>query len=157
MTEVRPAKPDDIEALAALLGEMDRFYGATDLESLEARLRQIREALFADPPGAYAILAWQDDEPVGLATYSFLWPAAGLSRSLFLKELYVADTRRHSGVGKLLMQSLFDLAAKHGCSRVEWMTDDVNADAQQFYETQGHRPNPSRVFYRVEGNSADWP
>jgi GNAT superfamily N-acetyltransferase len=157
VTEVRPAKPEDIEALAALLEQMDRFYGATNVEPLEARLRQIREALFADPPTAYAMLAWQDDELLGLATYSFLWPAAGLTRSLFLKELYVATARRHGGVGKLLMQSLFDLAAKQGCSRVEWMTDDVNADAQQFYETQGHRPNSSKVFYRVGGNSADWP
>jgi GNAT superfamily N-acetyltransferase len=47
----------------------------------------------------------------------------------------VAEARRRTGAGRLLMQSLFDLAAKHGCSRVEWMTDHVNAEAQQFYDT----------------------
>lgn len=156
MTEVRPAEARDIEVLAALLEEMDRFYDATAIEPIEARLRQIAETLFADPPTAHALLAWQDDAPVGLATYSFLWPAVGLTRSLFLKELYVTETRRRTGTGRLLMQSLFDLAARHGCSRVEWMTDDVNAPAQQFYDAQGYRPNSSKVFYRVEARDGTW-
>ena len=151
MAEVRPAEPRDVEELAALLEEMDRFYGATDIEPLEARVRQINDALFAHPPAAYALLAWQETALVGLATYSFLWPAVGLTRSLFLKELYVAEACTRTGVGSLLMQSLFDLAAKYGCSRVEWATDDVNTDAQHFYEAQGHQRNSSKIFYRVEG------
>lgn len=156
MTEVRPADVGDVELLATLLEEMDRFYGAADIEPRDARVRQIKDALFTDPPTAYALLAWQDKALVGLATYSFLWPAVGLTRSLFLKELYVAETHRRAGVARRLMQGLFDLAAKYGCSRVEWMTDDVNTDAQQFYEGEGHRPNSSKVFYRVEARDDGW-
>ena len=42
------------------------------------------------------------------------------------------------------------LAAQHGCSRVEWTTDDGNAGAQAFYQTLGLPRRPSKVFYRVE-------
>jgi hypothetical protein len=42
---VTPAEPAHVEAIAALAEEMDRFYGATDVEPLDLRLRQIRQAL----------------------------------------------------------------------------------------------------------------
>ena len=150
MTEVRPAEPGDLKELAALLDELDRFYGASDIEPVEARLRQIDEALFSDPPSAHALLAWQGADLVGMATYSFLWPAAGVSRSLFLKELYVATAHRRGGVGGLLVRSLFEIAAERRCTRVEWATDDFNAEAQRFYEALGHQPNPSKMLYRAE-------
>jgi len=50
----------------------------------------VRAALFADPPLARALLAWDGHVLAGLASYSFLWPADGLSAGLYLKELYVA-------------------------------------------------------------------
>ena len=49
------------------------------------------------------------------------------------------------------MQHLFDLAADTGCSRVEWMTEQVNTEAQGFYARLGHAPNAEKVFYRTRG------
>lgn len=88
---VAPAEPVHVDVLAALFEELDKFYGETDVEPLDVRIRQINEALFGNPPLAYAQLAWDAGVLVGLATYSFLWPAVGLTRSLYLKELYVAE------------------------------------------------------------------
>lgn len=50
----------------------------------------------------------------------------------------------------MLMQAVFDVASKHGCSRVEWTTDRDNSGAQGFYATLGLPTQPSKVFYRVE-------
>jgi GNAT superfamily N-acetyltransferase len=58
------------------------------------------------------------DRPVGIVSYSFLWPAEGLTRSLYLKEVCVAESARRRGVGTALMNALFELAAKHECRRV---------------------------------------
>ena len=93
---VSPASPQDVEAIAELLAEMDRFYGDDDdREPHDERIRQINEALFGNPPAAYALLARDGATLAGIATYSFLWPAIGLTRSLYLKELYVADRYRN--------------------------------------------------------------
>jgi GNAT superfamily N-acetyltransferase len=100
--------------------------------------------LFHDPPAAHVILAHDGERVVGLASHSFLWAAVGLTQSLFLKELYVAQTRRGQGVGRQLMRHLFDLAADTGCSRVEWMTEPTNTDAQAFYASIGHAPNTGK-------------
>jgi ribosomal protein S18 acetylase RimI-like enzyme len=97
------------------------------------------------------LLAWEGDKLVGFAAYSFLWPAAGVTRSLYLKELYVVEEFRRSGIGQLLMQSIFDTAARNECSRVEWATDTFNADAQRFYERLGFKTLSTKVDYRVEG------
>ena len=150
MPLVTAAEPNHIDAMASLLEEMDAFYGATEVEPLGQRLQQIREALFGEANAGHALLAWEGTQLTGFAAYSFLWPAVGLTRSLFLKELYVAKDYQRQGIGKLLMESLTELAVKHGCSRFEWMTDDTNLQAQGFYRELGARMDGSKLFYRVE-------
>jgi GNAT superfamily N-acetyltransferase len=152
-TIIKHAEPDDIPAIIGLAAEMDRFYGETEIESPELRFRQIAEAIFSDPPSAYAILARNDDSLVGFASYSFLWPAVGMTRSLYLKELYIAEIARRQGVGKLLMERLYQIAVQRDCSRVEWTTDQSNTAAQRFYAELGVPVNTSKLFYRIEGDN----
>jgi ribosomal protein S18 acetylase RimI-like enzyme len=151
---VRPATPDDIDALAAITEEMDRFYGVTHFESPDIRRAQIEQALFTDPPPARALVAIDGAMVTGFATYSFIWPAIGLTRSLYLKELYVATEHRRSGVGRTLMTSLIAMANDHGCTRVEWTTDSSNMAAQAFYTSLGLKQEPSKLFYRLELGTA---
>jgi GNAT superfamily N-acetyltransferase len=152
MITVTPADPTHARIIAELAEEMDRFYGATEVESAEVRVRQINEALFSDPPSAYSLLAWDDRKPAGFAAYSFLWPAVGLTRSLYLKELYVNASARRKGVGNLLMQHLYNTAVKSDCSRLEWTTDADNREAQIFYAQLGVPVDESKLFYRIEGD-----
>jgi GNAT superfamily N-acetyltransferase len=152
MTEITisPATEDDIPAMSRLLAEMDQFYGSPATDPEPAREQQLRQALFGPAPAGYALLARDGQQLAGLAAYSFLWPAIGLTRSLYLKELYIAGAYRRHGVGKLLMAALYQAAAEHQCSRVEWTTDDDNPGAMAFYESLGVPVKKSKVFYRVE-------
>ena len=152
MVEIRPAEQRDVEALAVLMEDLDRFYGATDVESPDQRVRQIAENLFEEPLAAYVLLAWEDEQLVGMAAYSFLWPAAGVTRSLYLKELYVTEELRCKGIGALLMQRLCQVAVEHECSRVEWTTDQDNPLAEAFYGRFGMPKNQEKVCYRLEGD-----
>lgn len=150
MIRVAPARPADVLALTELLEEMDRFYAAAGRTFRDERMRQTAEALFSDPAAAHVLLAWDGRQLAGMAAYSYLWPAVGRTRSLYLKELYVGEGHRRGGVGKVLMRAVFATAGQAGCSRVEWTTDDGNAGARAFYETLGLAPRPSKIFYRVE-------
>jgi ribosomal protein S18 acetylase RimI-like enzyme len=116
----------------------------------------VEEALFGSPPLASALLVEDETgEIVGFAAYSFLWPAAGASHSLFLKELYVRSTLRRQGIGARLMNELRGIAAaRPGCSRVEWMTDRDNPDARSFYRTLGFAEFDGKIVYRVDSSTA---
>jgi GNAT superfamily N-acetyltransferase len=147
---VTAAEPHHVDALAVLFEEMDRFYDDPSDASPAVKAKQIAEALFGEVPAGAALLAWDGDVLVGMAGYSFLWPAVGVTRSLYLKELYVSAAHRRNGVGKLLMDALFEIAKKHRCSRMEWTTDATNQDAQRFYKEIDVLVNTSKLFYRVE-------
>ncbi len=149
MINIRPACREDTEAIASLLEELDRFYGANQVEPFATRLAGIESALFMSPPAAFALLAWADSSLVGLASYSFLWPAAGVTRSLYLKELYVTERYRRKGVGSLLMQEIFTAARGQNCSRVEWATELENVEARQFYSVIGAPVLDGKLLFRV--------
>ena len=86
MISIRSAIAADAAPLAELLLEMNRFYGESSIESVDAKIAGINSALFSDPSYAYALLTWQCTKLIGFAGYSFLWPAALSTRSLYLKE-----------------------------------------------------------------------
>jgi GNAT superfamily N-acetyltransferase len=150
---VIPAELHDVPAIVNLLEELDRFYGVTELDSLEQRKARIEGLLFGDIPAAYVLLARDSGDVVGLASYSFLWPAAGITHSLFLKELYVRQSHWRRGIGKALMQRVCEMAMKNGCSRVEWTTESTNTVALHFYEALGTPLQPDKLFYRLDGES----
>jgi GNAT superfamily N-acetyltransferase len=153
---VSPAEPDDVAAIAGLLEDLNRFYGVPESDPPDRRRGQVAEALFGEPPSAYALLARDDDHLAGLAAYSFLWPSVGPTRLLYMKELYVPDAYRRQGVGKLLMRAIFETAAGLGCVRVEWTTDPGNTAALAFYEELGVPVHP-KVFYRVTDTGSGFP
>lgn len=150
MLTVARARPDDAKAIADLMEEMDRFYGETDFGPVEERVEQITTMLFRKRPAADLLLARDGERAVGFAAYSFLWPAVGLTQSLYLKELYVSEADRRIGVGKLLMDRLTEIAAETGCSRLEWTADKDNPLAIAFYDRHGFSKNQGKTLYRVQ-------
>ena len=149
MITLSDALPGDAAAIAALCAELDEFYGSLPEGVPAERSAQVRDVLFGDPPLARVLVAWDGEAPAGFAAYSFLWPAVGVAASLYLKELYVAEAYRRTGVGRLLMDGLYDVARRRGLSRVEWTTDTSNEGAQAFYESLGAEPLASKIFDRA--------
>jgi GNAT superfamily N-acetyltransferase len=149
MITLADAVPGDEAAIAALCAELDEFYGSRAEGAPAERAAQVQRVLFGDPPLARALVAWDGEAAAGFAVYSFLWPAVGLTASLYLKELYVAEAHRRAGVGRMLMGALFDVARRRGASRVEWTTDTSNTIAQAFYAALGAEPLTSKIFYRA--------
>ncbi|GLZ00759.1 GNAT family N-acetyltransferase [Actinoplanes sp. NBRC 103695] len=151
MITFRHAEPGDLSTVADLMIEVERFYGTEEFPPRQDWERDIKAALFDPFPAARVLLAMEAAEALGLASYNFLWPAAGVSRSLFLKELYVRDPHRRRGIGIDLMSRLHTIAIDSGCSRVEWQTDALNIEAQMFYKKLGVAPMADKITYRSNG------
>ncbi|GAA2149011.1 GNAT family N-acetyltransferase [Actinomadura napierensis] len=59
-------------------------------------------------------------------------------------------SRWRSEVGTVLMRVLYEVAAKHECSRVEWTTGTNNPGAQRLYAGLGLQQLPSKLFFRAD-------
>jgi GNAT superfamily N-acetyltransferase len=152
VVRIRGVEPQDVSALAILMEEIDLFYGVTDVEPPGQREPTIVSNLFEEPKAACVLLAWENEQLVGMAAYSFLWPAVGVTRSLYLKELYVAKAYRRKGTGALLMQRLCQVAVEQDCSRIEWTADEGNMLAEAFYRQLDVPQNRGKIVYRLEGD-----
>ncbi|MFE2600549.1 GNAT family N-acetyltransferase [Streptomyces sp. NPDC059396] len=144
---ISPATEADTVVISEILGEIEAYYGG---ENVPGDPDQIRVALFGDRPAATVLLARDGVEVLGLASYTFLWPAAGAGTSLYLKELYTRETARRRGIARAFMAELEAVAAAAGCSRIEWTADSDNPSALAFYEALGAEPQNGKVFYRLE-------
>jgi ribosomal protein S18 acetylase RimI-like enzyme len=150
VTNIVTATERDVAAIVSLLEELDRYYGATTFEPAEEREKTVASLLFGDNPAAHVLLARTGSDAVGIATYSFLWPAAGVTRSLFLKELYVSQQYRGRGIGRALVRQVCGVAMASGCSRVDWTADRDNPLAEGFYRKLGAPVDATKLFYRLD-------
>ena len=148
----RHADDSDLAIIAEMLYEVEIFYGTTEFPDRAEWENQVASLLFGDTPAGRVILALDSDVALGFASYSFLWPAAGVTKSMFLKELYVREKHRRQGLGVGLMSHLCTLAIESGSSRLEWATDRENQDAQSFYRRLGFVENPSKILYRAQAD-----
>ena len=146
MVTIERATAADVPTISVLIGEIEAYYGG---DNVPGNLDEIRNALFGEHPVATVLLARDDGTVLGMASYSFLWPAAGSQSSLYLKELFVREPARRRGVAQAFMTAIRKAAADAGCSRVEWTADKDNPSALAFYEALGAEINDGKIFYRV--------
>jgi len=150
--DVRSAQPGDLDGLLDLLDELDTFYDSPTSDARQQRAAQITAALFAADPPARALVAEDGGRLVAMASYSFLWPAAGATTSLWCKELFVSASHRRRGLGRQLLRALSRIASDRSCSRVEWTTERGNSEAIAFYDALGAPAQTDKVMFRLEGD-----
>jgi ribosomal protein S18 acetylase RimI-like enzyme len=104
------------------------------------------------PPDFYALVAESPRETrelVGMLVY-YLIPFTFRARpTLYIKELFVAESGRGLGVGEALMRAAAGAAIEHDCATIKWQVAEWNADAQRFYERLGAMPAREWVEYAL--------
>jgi GNAT superfamily N-acetyltransferase len=82
----------------------------------------------------HAALAWRDGVAVGLAqwvTHRRTWTARDVC---YLHDLFVAPGIRGGGIGRKLIEHVYDAAKAAGCVRVYWLTHETNTEARILYD-----------------------
>ena len=140
---VRPATPDDLPEIAALIRELAEYEAlGHEVAWTEA---QLADALFGEDPSAHVVLAESDDGAVvGLAIW-FRTFSTFLGRSgIWLEDLFVRPGHRGAGHGRALLDALRRLTD----GRVEWAVLDWNEPAIGFYRSIGAHPVEGWTRYR---------
>lgn len=80
------------------------------------------------------LVALVDDRPVGLAHYLFHRSCWHIDNICYLQDLYADPEIRGSGVGRALIEEVYERARAEGSKEVYWMTQEFNATARRLYD-----------------------
>jgi GNAT superfamily N-acetyltransferase len=101
-----------------------------------------------DPPDFRALVAEGVEGRLLGMLVCYLLPFTFRARpTLYIKELFVAETERARGVGKALMRAASAQALRLGCATIRWQVARWNAPARRFYERLGARADETWVDY----------
>jgi GNAT superfamily N-acetyltransferase len=132
---VRPARPEDVEAVVTLCGEHAAYEKSPWVS--EGKLEGLAAALFKDPPKLWCLVAEVDSDIVGYASYTREFSTWWACDFVYLDCLYVREAYRGTGIGRQMMEIVCYEARVLGCSVVKWHTPVWNSRAARFYERLG--------------------
>ncbi|WP_201576262.1 MULTISPECIES: GNAT family N-acetyltransferase [Psychrobacter] len=82
----------------------------------------------------YGFGAWVDETLVGI-THVVLHPNTwNTTECCYLEDLYVSESARGQGIGRALIEQVYDFADKQHCNRVYWTTQEGNTTARKLYD-----------------------
>jgi GNAT superfamily N-acetyltransferase len=90
-----------------------------------------------DPHDFHGLLAEVDGKPVGLVHYLIHRHMWKIENVIYLQDLYADPQVRGQGVGRKLIQAVYDAGDAAGCPSVYWLTQDFNTDARKLYDRIG--------------------
>ncbi len=147
---LRPAAPDDLQAIVGLITELAVFEKLEHLVVVTPD--SLHPHLFGSRPAAEAVVGEVEGRVVAFALF-FTNFSTFLGRpGLYLEDLYVQPAHRGTGLGKALLSHLGALAVERDCGRFEWSVLDWNQRAIDFYEKMGATVMPDWRICRLTGD-----
>lgn len=82
----------------------------------------------------HAVVAERGGKLLGLVHYLFHRNTAMLAPTCYLQDLFTAPEARGQGIGRALIEAVYERAQAAGSPRVYWMTQESNATARRLYD-----------------------
>jgi GNAT superfamily N-acetyltransferase len=142
--------PEEVPDLLALIVELAQFERLE--HELQGTVESLRQALFASPPLAGALLGRIDGSLAGYALYYFTFCSFATRPGIWLDDLYVRPVFRHRGLGAALIQAVARVGAERNCARFEWIALNWNRNALDFYRKLGAKTLDEWVLLRLESD-----
>jgi GNAT superfamily N-acetyltransferase len=132
---VRPVRPGDFDQWLPLWEGYNAFYGRSGPTALAAEITQTTWARFFDPhEPVHALVAESNGRLCGLVHYIFHRSTILLAPTCYLQDLFTDVAQRRNGVGRALIEAVYDAARAAGSSRVYWHTHETNRTARNLYD-----------------------
>ena len=128
---VRSVAPADFDQWVPLWQGYNTFYQRT----LPADITRMTWARFFDAyEPVHALVAEKNGQMLGLVHYIFHRNTAMLGPACYLQDLFTAAAARGSGIGRALIEAVYERARAAGSPRVYWHTHETNLTAMKLYD-----------------------
>lgn len=137
---IRCIAREDYAQWLALWDGYNAFYGRAGVTALDREITAMTWSRFFDAyEPVFALVADVDGKLAGIAHYLFHRSTTAIAPSCYLQDLFTAPAARGKGVGKALIEAVYEQASTAGCGRVYWQTHESNAAAQRLYDRVAQR------------------
>jgi GNAT superfamily N-acetyltransferase len=133
---VRPVAPTDLAQWEALWEGYNIFYERTVPPEIT---RMTWSRFFDASEPVHALVAEKDGRLVGLVHYLFHRSTSLLGPTCYLQDLFTAEAARGQGIGRALIESVYERARTAGSLRVYWQTHETNVTAMALYDKVAER------------------
>ena len=131
MVNVRPITRADFDQWKPLWDGYNAFYGRLDETALPAEITHKTWNRFLDPGEPInALVAETDGQLLGLVHYIFHRSTTLMEPTCYLQDLFTKDTERGKGIGRALIEAVYEkaqAAGTRGCTGTP--TDQTPQDA----------------------------
>jgi GNAT superfamily N-acetyltransferase len=149
MLKVRFVMPEDRPEWLPLWEGYNAFYGRSGETALPVAVTERTWARFFDAyEPVHALVAEGEHGLLGLVHYIYHRSTTSIAPICYLQDLFTAAAGRGKGVGRALINGVYEEAARAGAARVYWHTHETNATAMLLYDKVALKPG--FVMYRKE-------
>ncbi|MEX0344525.1 MAG: N-acetyltransferase family protein [Rhizobiaceae bacterium] len=132
---IRPLQADDETEWRRLWTAYLNFYQSSVPKEV---YRSSFDRMLAGNAGAEnefrGLIADIGGRPVGLVHYLFHRHGWKIENVCYLQDLYADPGVRGTGVGRALIEAVYEAADEAGCPSVYWLTQEFNYTARQLYD-----------------------
>lgn len=130
MVNVRQGTEKDLPGVLELIKELALYEKAP--EQVTNTLEMMKEDGFGSSPIFGFIVAEEDEEIVGTSIYYWRY-STWKGKRIYLEDLIVTESKRGSGIGKLLFDRTIEIGKRQGATGMMWQVLDWNEPAINFY------------------------
>ena len=137
---IRPIELRDyIQWIALWLG-YNAFYGRFGKTALDPEITKTTwDRFFDESEPVYAMVAELNGKLVGITHFLYHRSTSTLKPVCYLQDLFTDPDIRGKGIGRALIESVYEQAKGAGSSRVYWLTHETNTIAMKLYDQVADR------------------
>ncbi|MFL5447123.1 MAG: GNAT family N-acetyltransferase [Gemmatimonadales bacterium] len=132
---IRPIQRADFTEWLPLWDGYNAFYGRSGATALPLEITEATWRRFFEPAEpVFALVADDQGKLVGLTHYLFHRSTTRIELTCYLQDLFTDPARRGRGIGRALIQSVYEQARAAGIPRVYWQTQESNTAGRLLYD-----------------------
>lgn len=129
---VRKVRPDDREGWNPLWQGYQKYYQIDLSETTENTWQRL---MTPEADGPFCLVCEDEaGELIGFTTYLFHGHTWQPEPRCYLIDLFSIPRLRGKGIGRALIEAVYEKADEHNCCQVYWLTQDFNEAGRRLYD-----------------------